>query len=107
MWSPEAGADAVKPTRPAKTGRGPGGYSGATLTSSAADLTPVISPSELQALTGTDHQGRAHGERLRRELLLIPARLISHGGTLTLRLPPGPQILPEVLARLRALPAAA
>jgi hypothetical protein len=61
----------------------------------------------LQTLTGLDTDGRAHGERLRRELLLIPARLIRHAGSLTLRLPPGPQILPEVLARLRALPALA
>lgn len=61
----------------------------------------------LQALTGLDTHSRAHGERLRRELLCVPARLVRHGGMLTLRLPPGPQLLPEVLARLRALPAAA
>lgn len=61
----------------------------------------------LQALTGLDANGRAHGERLRRELICVPARLVRHGGVLTLRLPPGPQLLPEVLARLRALPAAA
>jgi hypothetical protein len=60
----------------------------------------------LQALTGLDRNARAHGQRLRRELLCIPARLIRHAGRLELRLPPGPQILPEVLARLRALPAA-
>ena len=61
----------------------------------------------LQALTGLDHAGRAHSERLRRDLLNVPARVIRHAGRLELRLPPGPQILPEVLARLRALPAAA
>jgi hypothetical protein len=60
----------------------------------------------LQALTDLDRNGRAHGERLRRELLHVPARLICHAGRLELRLPPGPQILPEVLSRLRALPAA-
>jgi Transposase DDE domain group 1 len=58
----------------------------------------------LQALTGLVTDGRAHGERLRRELLTIPARVIRHARRLELRLPPGPQILPEVLARLRALP---
>jgi hypothetical protein len=61
----------------------------------------------LQAFTGLDTAGRAHGERLRRELLHIPARVIRHARRLELRLPPGPQILPEVLARLRALPTAA
>lgn len=58
----------------------------------------------LQALTGLDGNGRAHLARLRRELLLVPARLIRHARGLTMRLPPGPQILPEILARLRALP---
>jgi len=58
----------------------------------------------LQALTGLDTNGRAHGERLRRELLNVPARVIRHARRLELRLPPGPQILPEVLARLRSLP---
>jgi hypothetical protein len=57
----------------------------------------------LQAFTGLDTAGRAHGERLRRELLHIPARVIRHARRLELRLPPGPQILPELLARLRAL----
>lgn len=60
----------------------------------------------LQAITGidTDGRGRAHAARLRHELLRVPARLIRHSRGLTLRLPPGPQLLPEVLARLRALP---
>jgi Transposase DDE domain group 1 len=43
---------------------------------------------------------------LRRRLIAIPARLVRHAGTLTLRLPPGDGLLAEVLARLRALPAA-
>ena len=58
----------------------------------------------LQALTGLDATGRAHGARLRHTLLCVPARVIRHARGLTLRLPPGPQLLPEVLARLRALP---
>lgn len=58
----------------------------------------------LQALTGLDTAGRAHAARLRRQLLTVPARVIRHARGLTLRLPPGPQLLPEVHARLRALP---
>ena len=60
----------------------------------------------LQAITGldTDGRGRAHADRLRHEILRVPARLIRHARGLTLRLPPGPQLLPDVLAQLRALP---
>jgi hypothetical protein len=62
----------------------------------------------LQALTGLDEHGRAHCARLRRELLCVPARVIRHAGRLEMRLPPGRQnLLPEVLARLRELPATA
>ncbi|CAI7976114.1 Tnp_DDE_dom domain-containing protein [Frankia sp. Hr75.2] len=61
-----------------------------------------------QSLTGFDQRaGRAHGDRLRHELINIPGRVIRHAGTLTLRLPPGrDQHLPGALERLRALPAA-
>ncbi len=61
----------------------------------------------LQALTGIDNHGRAHAARLRHELLCVPARLVRHGRDLTLRLPPGEQLLPTVLARIRELPTAA
>jgi len=61
----------------------------------------------LQALTGIDEGGRAHAARLRHELLCIPARLVRHGRTLTLRLPPGDQLLPTVLTRIRDLDTAA
>jgi len=57
----------------------------------------------LQALTGIDEDGRAHAARLRHQLLCVPARLIRHGRTLTLRLPPGDQLLPTVLTRIREL----
>jgi hypothetical protein len=61
----------------------------------------------LQALTGIDDNGRAHAARLRHQLLCVPARLVRHGRSLTLRLPPGDQLLAVVLTRTRELPAAA
>lgn len=61
----------------------------------------------LQALTGIDKDGRAHAARLRHQLLCVPARLVRHGRTLTLRLPPGDHLLPTVLTRIRALQTAA
>ena len=42
---------------------------------------------------------------LRHRLIRIPARLTHHAGALTLRLPPGHDLLNEVLTRIRALPA--
>ncbi len=47
---------------------------------------------------------RGRGER---DVFAVPGRLIRHARHLTLRLPPGHSLLPEVLARLRALPAPA
>jgi hypothetical protein len=44
---------------------------------------------------------------LRRRLIAVPGRLTRHARHLILRLPPGHGLLPEVLARLRALPAPA
>jgi hypothetical protein len=61
----------------------------------------------LQALTGIDETGRAHAPRLRHQLLRVPARLIRHGRSLTLRLPPGEHLLPTVLTRIRELDTAA
>jgi hypothetical protein len=61
----------------------------------------------LQALTGIDEHGRAHAARLRHDLLCVPARLVHHGRTPTLRLPPGDQLLPIVLTRIRELDVAA
>lgn len=61
----------------------------------------------LHTLTGIDAGGRAHAARLRHDLLCVPARLVRHGRTRTLRLPPGDQLLPVVLARIRDLDTAA
>ena len=49
--------------------------------------------------------GKAMIATLRHRLIAVPARLTHHGRQLILRLPPGHGLLPEVLARLRALPA--
>jgi hypothetical protein len=49
--------------------------------------------------------GQAMITTLRHRLIRVPARLVRHGGALTLRLPPGHHLLDEVLARIRALPA--
>jgi Transposase DDE domain group 1 len=51
--------------------------------------------------------GKAMIATLRWRLIAVPGRLVRHARHLTLRLPPGHGVLPEVLARLRALPAPA
>jgi hypothetical protein len=51
--------------------------------------------------------GKAMIATLRWRLIAIPGRLVRHARHLTLRLPPGHSLLPEVLARLRDLPAPA
>ena len=51
--------------------------------------------------------GKAMIATLRWRLIAVPGRLIRHARQLTLRLPPGHSLLPEVLARLRDLPAPA
>ena len=59
---------------------------------------------ELAGLDTGDGRGRAHLGTLRHRLLMVPARLVRHAGQVTLRLPPGRQLLAQVLARLRRLP---
>ena len=49
--------------------------------------------------------GKAMIATLRWRLIAVPGRLIRHARHLILRLPPGHGLLPEVLARLRELPA--
>ena len=51
--------------------------------------------------------GKAMIATLRWRLIAVPGRLIRHARHLILRLPPGHGLLPEVLARLRDLPAPA
>ena len=72
-----------------------------------AALLACAMSSWMQELAGIDHgngRGRRSVARLRRELILTPARLTRRSGTTRLRLPPGPQLLAIVLPRLQTLP---
>jgi hypothetical protein len=68
---------------------------------------------QLTARTAPDGALLGHGVRdgqamiatLRHRLIRVPARLVRHAGTLTLRLAPGYELLDEILTRIRALPA--
>jgi hypothetical protein len=70
---------------------------------------------QLTAITAGEDIVAGHGVRggkamiatLRWRLIAVPGRLIRHARHLVLRLPPGHYLLPEILARLRDLPAAA
>jgi len=72
----------------------------------AALLACAIS-SWIQEITGIDRgngRGRRTVNRVRRELVNVPARLTRRAGTTVLRLPPGEQLLATVLPRLQQLP---
>jgi len=61
----------------------------------------------LQEITGIDRgngRGRRTIARLRRELINIPGRIITHARGIELRLPPGPNLLTVVLPALQDLP---
>jgi hypothetical protein len=49
--------------------------------------------------------GKAMIATLRHQLINIPGRLVHHAGQLTLRLPPGRELLAEILAKLPKIPA--
>jgi hypothetical protein len=55
----------------------------------AAALLALTLSVAVQALTNTDHPHRAHGKRLRRELIRIPGRVVHHARRVQLRLAPG------------------
>jgi site-specific DNA recombinase len=67
-------------------------------------LTGLIDGGELVEGHGV-RGGKAMIATLRRVLIAVPARLVSHGRQLIMRLAPGPCLLPEILAAIRALPA--
>jgi Transposase DDE domain group 1 len=75
----------------------------ATIAGWLHQLTATEQPDGTLAGHGT-RDGQAMIATLRWRLVRIPARLVRHAHTLTLRLPPGQNLLAEVLARLRALP---
>ncbi len=80
---------------------------GALLAASVAawlhQLTAVTAGEDILAGHGV-RGGKAMIATLRWRLIAAPGRLIRHARHLVLRLPPGHWVLPEVLARLRALP---
>ena len=62
----------------------------------------------IQVLGRVDHDGRAHGKRLRREFIAVPARVLSHARQIIVRLDPvthaGP--FPTAWRHLRSLSSA-
>jgi len=81
-----------------------GALLGVTLTGWLHQLTATPTPEGALAGHGV-REGQAMIATLRHRLIRIPARLIRHAGALILRPPPGYELLDEVLARIRALPA--
>ena len=83
---------------------------GALLAASMAawlhQLTAITAGEDILAGHGV-RGGKAMIATLRWRLIAVPGRLIRHARHLVLRLPPGHYLLPEVLARLRELPAPA
>ena len=81
-----------------------GGLLAASIAGWLHHLTAITEPDG--ALTGHGLRGgQAMLATLRHRLIAVPARLVRHAGALVLRLPTDEQLLPEVLARIRALPA--
>lgn len=66
----------------------PSGYAAANEVWMWAAFLALTLSAAVQALTGHDHPHRAHGKRLRRELITIPARVVHHARRLILRLAP-------------------
>jgi hypothetical protein len=96
----------------------PSGYPQVNLAWMRGALLAAAMAAWLHQLTATTHGedilaghgvrgGKAMIATLRWRLIAVPGRLTRHARHLTLRLPPGHGLLPEVLARLRDLPAPA
>lgn len=86
----------------------PSGYAAVNACWAWAALLGLNLSAWAQALGRTDDEERAHGKRLRRELLCLPARVIRHARRTVVRLGPvdhrGP--FPAAWTALRALPTA-
>ena len=78
----------------------------ATMAAWLHQLTAITAGQDILAGHGV-RGGKAMIATLRWRLIAVPGRLIRHARHLPLRLPPGHSLLPEVLARLRDLPAPA
>jgi Transposase DDE domain group 1 len=78
----------------------------ATMAAWLHQLTAITAGEDIVAGHGV-RGGKAMIATLRWRLIAVPGRLIRHARHLILRLPPGHCLLPEVLARLRQLPAPA
>jgi len=78
----------------------------ATMAAWLHQLTAITAGQDILAGHGV-RGGKAMIATLRWRLIAVPGRLTRHARHLTLRLPPGHSLLPEVLARLRDLPAPA
>jgi len=78
----------------------------ATMAAWLHQLTAITAGEDILAGHGV-RGGKAMIATLRWRLIAVPGRLIRHARHLVLRLPPGHYLLPEVLARLRQLPAPA
>lgn len=94
----------------------PSGYTEVNTAWMHAALLAANMAAWLHELTGTTSDGETvtgHGIRggkamiatLRHRLIAIPGRLVDHAGQLSLRLPPGRELLAEILAKLRKIPA--
>ena len=75
----------------------------ATMAAWLHQLTAITAGEDILAGHGV-RGGKAMIATLRWRLIAVPGRLVRHARHLVLRLPPGHWVLPEVLARLRALP---
>jgi hypothetical protein len=81
-----------------------GALLGVGLTGWLHQLTATTTPDGALAGHGV-RDGQAMIATLRHRLIRVPARLVHHAGALILRLPPGYELLEEILTRIRALPA--
>jgi hypothetical protein len=83
-----------------------GGLLAATMAAWLHQLTAVTAGEDIIYGHGV-RGGKAMIATLRWRLIAVPGRLVRHARHLVLRLPPGHSLLPEILARLRELPAPA